>query len=82
MEQIAVKFREFVSTKQIDSVSTMVLRSLVQKYIQGDKDSLFGKMVQLEDDELFSLCEAFKKCFDYIGLNDEFVEYKQTQNNH
>ena len=79
MKQIINKFKKFASTNQVDSVSTMVLRNLVQKYTQGDKDALFGKMMQLESDELFSLCEAFKKCFDFIGLNEEFLKYKQEQ---
>lgn len=78
MDQIRKKFKEFVLTNQVDLVTTMVLRSLVQKYIQGDKNALFGKMAQLENDNLFSLCAAFKKCFDYIGLNDEFLNWKSN----
>ena len=76
MEQIRERFKEFALTNQVDLVTIMVLQRLVQKYTQGDKDALFGKMAQLENDNLFSLCAAFKKCFDCIGLNDEFLNWK------
>ena len=76
MEQIGERFEEFASTSQLDLATRMVLRNLVRKYIQGDKDALFGKMAQLENDNLLSLCASFKKCLDQIGLNDEFLNWK------
>lgn len=73
-------FVQWCANKKIDYVTITVLDSLLEKYLDGNKDALFGKLQQLINDELYELCAKFTDMFSYVGLNSEFKEW-QKQNN-
>lgn len=65
-------FLEWVAYRSPDHVSKIVLASLLNKYQNGDKESLFAKFKQLIENEHYKLAEIFRDCLTYVGINDEF----------
>lgn len=63
-----------------DTVSRLVLGSLVEKYVQGNEDALFGKMHQLVRDEHYKLCVIFKSMFDYMDINKGYLRWVSENN--
>lgn len=73
-------FTQWVIAKNPDWISRRILHSLITKYEAGNKAPLFGKMRQLEDDSHFELCGIFKSMFDYMGINEEYLKWKEQPN--
>lgn len=63
-----------------DTVSRLVLGSLIEKYINGNEDALFGKMHQLVRDEHYQLCVIFKSMFDYMDINKDYLRWASKNN--
>lgn len=61
-------------------LSISIISSLYEKYLDGDKEAIFGKMEQLEEGEYFGLCRMFADFFKIAGINDEYLNYKQNEN--
>ena len=68
-------FMEWVKEYKPDSVTRMVLGSLIQKYMSGDGEPLFRKRMELETHEHYRLCAAFHSCLEHLGLNKEYSEW-------
>lgn len=65
-------FSVWVGEYKPDHVSKIVLASLLDNYINGDKEPLFAKFKQLIDSEHYKLAVIFRECLIYVGINDEF----------
>ncbi len=63
-----------------DTVSRLVLGNLIEKYVNGDEDALFGKMLQLVKDEHYRLCVIFKSMFDYMDINKDYLRWVSENN--
>lgn len=63
-----------------DTISRLVLGNLIEKYIAGNKDALFGKMHQLVRDEHYRLCAIFKSMFDYMNINKDYLRWVSENN--
>ena len=72
-------FSDWINFYKPDYVSKRVLSILVNEYISGDEDALFGKFNQLIKSEFYQLCVTFRDCFDFIGLNDEFKHWQHNK---
>lgn len=73
-------FLSWVADYKPDTVSRMVLGSLIEKYVQGNEDALFGKMHQLVRDEHYGLCIIFKSLFDYMNINKDYLRWVSENN--
>jgi hypothetical protein len=72
-------FIDWVSVYNPCPVTVRVLSILLVKYEQGDKDSMFAKMLQLEQDEHYELCAAFGSMFAYMGINTEYFNWRENK---
>ena len=70
------KFINWISLYNPGFITARVLSILLVKYEQGDKDSLFAKMLQLEQGEHYEICAAFGSMFAYMGINTEYLEWR------
>lgn len=68
-------FFSWVTAYKPDTISRLVLSSLIEKYAQGNEDALFEKMNQLIISENYRLCAIFKSLFDYMDINKEYLRY-------
>lgn len=71
-------FSDWIDFYKPDYISKIVLSSLLNKYISGNKDALFGKFDQLIKSESYQLCAIFRDCFNFIGLNEEFKHWQSN----
>lgn len=71
-EVVMASFLKWVKDFNPDFISSKVLHLLIEKYCDGNRDALFGKMKQLESDEHYELCLIFKNMFDSMKLNNEY----------
>lgn len=70
------KIHKWISECNPDWVTRRVLSSLLRRYTKGD-DAIFKKMRQLENDGHFNLCEIFRKCFVSVGINEEYLKWRE-----